>query len=70
MHNFKIGNEVYHEVDAAPFIVVGIRKTTIEIEGDWSGGTHNIKQKGWVNHTDIKLYDRAKVKYFRNGEQL
>ena len=68
MHNFKLGNKVYYKADAAPFEVVGIRETTVEIQGDWSGGTHNVNQKGWVNHTEIKPYDQTKVKYYIDGK--
>jgi len=28
--------------------VVGIRKTEVELEGDYSGGTHNVCQKSWL----------------------
>lgn len=38
IHEFKLGDKVYHRYDAAPFEVVGIRKTTVEIQGNWSGG--------------------------------
>lgn len=31
-----------------PFKIVGIREDEIELQGDWSGGTHNVSQKGWV----------------------
>lgn len=31
-----------------PFKIVGIRENEIELEGDWSGGTHNVYQKDWV----------------------
>ena len=31
MHNFKLGDKVYHKADAARFEVVGIRKETVEI---------------------------------------
>jgi len=68
MHNFKLGDKVYHKADAAPFEVVGVRKTEVEIQGDWSGGTHNVNQKGWVNYTEIKPYDKAKVKYYIDGK--
>lgn len=30
------------------FEIVGIRKDEIELEGDFSGGTHNVKQKSWL----------------------
>lgn len=28
--------------------IVGIRKNSVELEGDWSGGTHNVCQKDWM----------------------
>ena len=28
--------------------VVGIRKTEVELQGDYSGGTHNVSQKDWL----------------------
>ena len=30
-----------------PFKIVGIREKEIELEGDFSGGTHNVTQKDW-----------------------
>lgn len=30
-----------------PLKIVGIRKDEIELEGDYSGGTHGLKQKEW-----------------------
>lgn len=68
MHNFKLGDKVYHKADLAPFEVVGIRKEEVEIEGDWSGGIRNVVQKSWVNHAEIKPYDKTKVKYYINGK--
>jgi len=67
MHNYKLNDEVYHPVDAAPFKVVGIRETEVEIEGDWSGGTHNVIQKDWVSPDVIKPYDNTKVVNYING---
>ena len=32
-----------------PFKIVGIRENEIEIEGDFSGGTHNVTQRDWIN---------------------
>jgi hypothetical protein len=32
-----------------PFKVVGIRENTVELEGDFSGGTHNVTQKDWFD---------------------
>jgi|TARA_R110000851_G_C12753114_1_gene532247 hypothetical protein len=68
MHDFKLDDKVCYKADAAPFEVVGIRKTTVEIQGDWSGGTHNVNQKGWVKHTEIKPYDQTKVRYYVDGK--
>ena len=28
--------------------IVGIRKHEVELEGDYSGGTHNVTQKSWM----------------------
>jgi len=41
------GNEV--------FVVVGIRVDELELQGDWSGGTHNVSQRGWFKREGIKL---------------
>lgn len=62
MHNFKIDDEVKHPCDEAPFKVVGIRKNEVEIEGDWSGGTHNVCQRDWVSPESIKPYNASEIK--------
>lgn len=28
--------------------VIGIRKDSVELEGDYSGGTHNVCQRDWL----------------------
>lgn len=38
-----------------PFKIVGIRKHQVELEGDFSGGTHNVKQADWFNIDDCFL---------------
>lgn len=49
--NIQIGNNV--KMNFAPplhneeFEVIGIRKNEIEIQGDFSAGTHNVCQSGW-----------------------
>lgn len=30
-----------------PFKIVGIREDQVELDGDFSGGTHNVRQKDW-----------------------
>lgn len=67
MHNYNLGDKVKHPSDSSPFIVVGIRENEVEIEGDWSGGTHNVTQTGWVKPEVIKPYDYTKVRYYING---
>jgi predicted nucleotide-binding protein len=56
MHNYKLDDKVKHPSDLAAFTVVGIRKDTIEIEGDFSGGTHNVTQKDWVDINEVTFY--------------
>jgi tRNA(His) 5'-end guanylyltransferase len=60
----KVGDLVYYPVDAAPFIVNGIRKDEVEIYGDWSGGTNNAIGAGWVKLAEIEPYDESKVTYY------
>jgi hypothetical protein len=42
-----------------PFKVVGIRENQVELEGDFSGGTHNICQKDWFD--DDKVFVVSQV---------
>ena len=54
----SIGQKVYHKdiYDGKELMeVVGIRKTQVELEGDYSGGTHNVCQKDWVSIEGIIL---------------
>lgn len=49
--NFRIGQKVYHMKvydGREQLTVVGIRATELELEGDYSGGTHNVCQKDWL----------------------
>jgi hypothetical protein len=48
---FKIGQTVYHRdiYDHREALkIVGIRETELELEGDYSGGTHGAVQKQWM----------------------
>ena len=48
---FKIGQTVYHRDvynHKEPLKIVGIREYELELEGDYSGGTHNVVQKQWM----------------------
>lgn len=47
-----LGKKVYHqEIYNGKEImeIVGIRKDTVELAGDYSGGTHNVFQKDWIS---------------------
>lgn len=49
--SFYIGQIVYHRdvyAHKEPLKVVGIREYELELEGDYSGGTHNLIQKQWL----------------------
>lgn len=51
-----LGCECNHPSDLAPFLFVGINSDGKPLlKGDWSGGTHNITQIGWVEWGDFKL---------------
>jgi hypothetical protein len=36
-----------------PFKIVGIRQTQVELEGDYSGGTHNAVGTQWFNKEEV-----------------
>lgn len=47
----KLGMNVFHEkiYDGKECMeVVGIRHDEVELQGDYSGGTHNVNQKDWL----------------------
>lgn len=49
--SFKLNQIVYHRQiynHKEPLKIVGIRENELELEGDYSGGTHNIIQKQWM----------------------
>lgn len=48
-HEIKLGESVTTEYlhHGETFEVVGIRRDELELEGDWSGGTHNVCQRSW-----------------------
>ena len=49
--SFRIGDIVYHRSvyeHKEPLKVVGITEDKLLLEGDYSGGTHNIVQRDWL----------------------
>lgn len=47
----KLRHLVYHQQiynGKEPMKIVGVRETEVELEGDYSGGTHNVRQSSWM----------------------
>jgi hypothetical protein len=60
----EIDMTVYHKdvYDGhEPLKVVGIRKDTVELEGDYSGGTHAVCQKDWLSISGV-LFEKSEPK--------
>jgi hypothetical protein len=58
----RLGQTVYHQDlywGREPMKVVGIRKSEIELRGDYSGGTHNVDQVSWMPRAGI-LTEKSK----------
>lgn len=54
----ELGQVVYHEKlywGKEPMKVVGIREKEVELEGDYSGGTHAVCQKDWLSLEGVLL---------------
>lgn len=51
VNKVELGMKVYHDGiynGKEQMKVVGIRESEVELEGDYSGGTHNVYQKSWI----------------------
>ena len=61
--DFKIGQTVYHRnvyQHQESLKIVGIREHELELEGDYSGGTHNVCQKQWMPIKGVsRIYNHA-----------
>ena len=54
-----------------PLKVVGIRENEVELEGDFSGGTHNVCQKSWFNDDEAFVVKEVCEEQLKpNGCQL
>tara|TARA_B100000767_G_C19258660_1_gene326297 strand:- start:76 stop:282 length:207 start_codon:yes stop_codon:yes gene_type:complete len=63
--DLKLGQKVYHKDiywGKEQMKVVGIRETEVELEGDYSGGTHNVCQKDWESLEGV-LLEKNKAPY-------
>lgn len=51
MQKFELGQTVYHRSvyeHKEPLKIVGILEDKLFLEGDFSGGTHNVIQRDWL----------------------
>jgi len=67
---FELGQKVYHRAiynGKELMEIVGIRKNEVELEGDYSGGTHNVCQKSWMPVDGVLLPERKICKEKING---
>ena len=54
-----------------PFKIVGIREKQVELQGDFSGGTHNVSQKDWFDDDKVFVVKTVCEEQLRpNGCQL
>ncbi len=59
----KLKQIVYHKKlywGKEPMKVVGIRENEVELEGDYSGGTHAVCQKNWLPLKGVLLAESEK----------
>ena len=64
----KLGDIVYHIAvydGREPLKVIGIRETTVELEGDYSGGTHNVRQSSWLSTGGVRFKVQPDLTLFR-----
>lgn len=55
-NDYYMGEKVMvPSIDLAPFKVKGIMEGKLLVEGDFSGGTHNVCQSDWI---DISLVEK------------
>jgi hypothetical protein len=61
--DIKLNQTVYHMSvydGKEPLRVVGIRENQLELEGDYSGGTHCVCQKDWLSIEGVLLKKNEK----------
>ncbi len=62
---------VYIKGEREPFKIVGIRENQVELEGDFSGGTHNVCQRSWfVDEETFIIREVCKEELKPNGCQV
>lgn len=65
----QMGETVYHVSvynHREPLKVVGIKEKKLFLEGDYSGGTHNVRQRSWLPIKGTsRIYNHAQKEEFR-----
>ena len=65
MQKFELGQTVYHRSvyeHKEPLKIVGILEDKLLLEGDFSGGTHNVVQRDWLPIKGISRVHNHKYK--------
>lgn len=69
LSDLKIGDIVYHKEvynHKEPLKILGVTEIQILLEGDYSGGTHNVIQKSWMPlHGLSRIYNHSQKYQFR-----
>lgn len=71
VENLRIGQKVYHNDlywGREQMKVVGLRELEVELEGDYSGGTHAVCQRSWMPIKGIRLTYNNSKQYYKNGK--
>ncbi len=63
LEQFVYHNELYSGKEQMK--IVGLRKDQVELEGDFSGGTHNVCQRSWMPIKGIRLRHNGKRKIYK-----
>ena len=66
IEDLRIGQKVYHKDlywGREQMKVVGLRENEVELEGDYSGGTHAVCQRDWMPLEGIQLEFNDKPNY-------
>lgn len=64
----RIGQSVYHNDlywGREQMKIVGLREKEVELEGDYSGGTHSVCQRDWMPAKGVRLTYNKKPKYIK-----
>lgn len=71
MQKFELGQTVYHRSvyeHKEPLKIVGLLEDKLLLEGDFSGGTHNVVQRDWLPIKGVsRIYNHNYKQECRNS---